>query len=280
MAIFALACIGLTWLPPHARSPALKRACPRASTLGAPSIDAVADAKRALMRIAALTNRGQTATAAELWNARARYAELERAGGQAPIEGSWELLLSDVPLFRASPFFMALGKALDDFRPGAAERNLLAHQLATSVGQIGRVCWRVGDGTLVSEVELKVGLLPGLPVQLSGTVRTEAALGPSVPGAQLTASVRSTSVLGSALSLAAPDFSNGGQTSGMTLGQEVLERLVSSVQFPSGALLGEQQVRLSPLCVDEELMLVRCEEIDGHAGFAFLRTADSGARVP
>ena len=63
-----------------------------------------------------------------------------------------------------------------------------AHRLATSVGEIGRVRQVVSldgssggrgsplapSGTLTSEVELRAGFLPGLPLGIKGTVVTEA----------------------------------------------------------------------------------------------------------
>jgi hypothetical protein len=45
-------------------------------------------------------------------------------------------------LWQASPFWWTLAAALEDFRPGAAERVLPAHRLATAVGEIGRVRYR------------------------------------------------------------------------------------------------------------------------------------------
>lgn len=237
----------------------------------------VALAKRTLTRLSALTSRGQTATPSELALARSTMQELQAAGADQGVwqpSGTWELVFSDVALFRASPFFMALGKALDDFRPGAAERNLLAHRLATSVGEIGRVSWTLGPDELVSEVELRVGLLPGVPAQLNGNVRTEASLFRDDPAAvNLLCKVTSTRVLKSELTVVLPDVTKGGETAPFRLADQ-LQQLVGNVAFPSGSLLGGQQVRLSPLYADDELLLVRCQEID-HAGFAFLRSAEN-----
>lgn len=244
--------------------------------LAAPAAADVAQAKRTLTRLSALTNRGQTARPAELAQGRAAMDELQLAGAgqgawQPYFVEEWELIFSDLAPFRASPFFMALGKALDGFRPGAAERSLLAHRMATSVGEIGRVKWLITPDSLTSDVELRVGLLPGVPAQLSGSVRTEASLarvGPASSG--FVCEVERTRVLGAALTVVAPDVANGGETSALRLA-EPLQQLVAGLAFPSGALLGGQQVRLEPLFVDEELMLVRCQDID-HAGFVFLRT--------
>ncbi|KAG8469913.1 hypothetical protein KFE25_006368 [Diacronema lutheri] len=233
------------------------------------------DAKSTLIRLAALTSRGQTASAVQLALARRAIQELEGAGaGRVPWapSGTWELVFSDVAPFRASPFFMALGKVLDDFRPGAAERNLLAHRLATSVGEIGKVTWSMTPASLVSEVELRVGLLPGVPAQLTGRVVTQASLARDDPASpRLLCSVVETRVLGSTLTVALPDVSSGGQTSPFQFGKQ-LQPMVASVAFPSGALLGGQQVCLAPVYVDDELLIMRCVDISApHSGFAFLR---------
>ena len=152
--------------------------------------------KAALVSLGAVSDRGQFATAIEAARASEFVSRLEAFGSDASeasqLEGSWELILTDVEPFRASPFFMTLAAALDDFRPGAAERVLPAHRLATAVGEIGRVRQRIaldgldgGSGTLTSEVDIRAGFLPGLPASVRGTVVTSATVtvDPSISGA-------------------------------------------------------------------------------------------------
>mmetsp|Transcript_25063 Transcript_25063/g.64730 ORF Transcript_25063/g.64730 Transcript_25063/m.64730 type:complete len:300 (+) Transcript_25063:51-950(+) len=232
-------------------------------TLGAPARGA-ASAKATLIRLAAVTNRGQSATPTETAEAQRCLTDLQSLGSAAArdlslVPGVWELAFAEVEPFRASPFFMALGQALDRFRLGAADRNLAAHRLATSVGTIGRTRWFLTEDELASEVELRVGVLPGVPAELRGTVRTIADLSPSDAAADgegvSVLSVRSTRILGSELSAALPDIANGGQTGTLSLADPLM-RVIEQMEVPSGLLLGGERVKLKTLFVDSELLLV------------------------
>ena len=62
-----------------------------------------------------------------------------------------------------------------------AENGFELHNRATSVSSIGRVRQTVKDAELVSEVDLIVGVIPGLPFRVKGTVVTVASLTASAP---------------------------------------------------------------------------------------------------
>uniref|UniRef100_A0A7R9Z4E9 Plastid lipid-associated protein/fibrillin conserved domain-containing protein n=1 Tax=Pseudictyota dubia TaxID=2749911 RepID=A0A7R9Z4E9_9STRA len=111
-------------------------------------------------------------------------------------EGEWDLTLTNTQLFRSSPFFLAIRSALGDDNKQIADNGFELHNRATSVSRIGRVRQTVKDGEVVSEVDLEVGLLPGLPVRVKGTVVTTAGLKVVAPETwELT--VRGTRVTGS-----------------------------------------------------------------------------------
>ena len=139
--------------------------------------------KQALISLGAVTLRGQYASTAESARAAEYVSRLEAYASDASspraLEGAWDLVYCDVEPFRASPFWWTLASALEDFRPGAASRVLPAHRLATRVGEVGRVRQLISldsacTGTLTSEVDLRAGFLPGLPLGVRGTVVTTA----------------------------------------------------------------------------------------------------------
>jgi hypothetical protein len=154
---------------------------------------------------------------------------------------------------------MAVGDTLAD-----GDRNFAG---ATSA----RIHWTVDGPTLLSDVDLKVGF-PGMPMQAIGKLRTEVALGGSGTSAQeQLASIKATSIVGSALNLAMPDFTKGGAVEHMTVYDDRLRSLIEQVRVPSGALFGERTVKLSILFVDYEILLVRASDLKDHVGFVFLR---------
>jgi hypothetical protein len=76
-------------------------------------------------------------------------AQLEAMGSGRPaeveaVEGVWELVYSDVAPFRASPFFMTVGKVMEGTTLSAEEFFRL-HRLATRGSEIGKV-GREGKG--------------------------------------------------------------------------------------------------------------------------------------
>ncbi len=88
--------------------------------------------------------------------------------------GEWDLCLSSTQFFRSSPFFQTLRTAADNRE--IAENGFELHERATSASRVGRVRQIIKSDQLVSEVELEVGLLPGFPIKVKGTVVTCASL--------------------------------------------------------------------------------------------------------
>ena len=151
------------------------------------------------------------------------------------LAGSWDLILTDVEPFRASPFWWTLQSALDDFRPGAGERVLPAHRLATAVGEIGRVRQCIspdggGGGTLTSEVDIRAGFLPGLPLGVRGTVVTTAEFN------EVSAVVPSGDSSSSSSEFDGTD--DGGLDELLLLGGEIAAELVSTEVRSSTLMLG------------------------------------------
>lgn len=157
------------------------------------------DLKRELMMLASVTDRGQFASAEERDIFVDLVVQLEALNPSSDPAlnsvGEWDLALSSVQPYRSSPFFLAVREVLGPSDPTspsssnapprqarAAETGFSIHDLATSVGRIGRVrqtISRAGEAKrmkMVSEVDLEVGVLPGLPVQAKGTVQDAADL--------------------------------------------------------------------------------------------------------
>jgi len=97
--------------------------------------------------------------------------------------------------FLASPFFLALRELFGDDSE-AASRAFRLHRLATSSGEFGKVRHKLEASQLVSEVELRVGTLPGVPLALTGTVVSTADLEMEDGGFKERLRIRNTSVKG------------------------------------------------------------------------------------
>lgn len=136
--------------------------------------------KRELLLLASITNRGDYATLEEKDIIVDLVTQLEALNPTADpasnCEGEWDLILSSTQSFRSSPFFMAIRAAVGDENRAVVETGFDIHDRATSASRIGRVRQTVMDDLLVSEVDLQVGLIPGLPIQVDGTVVTTAKL--------------------------------------------------------------------------------------------------------
>mmetsp|Transcript_27893 Transcript_27893/g.55918 ORF Transcript_27893/g.55918 Transcript_27893/m.55918 type:complete len:327 (+) Transcript_27893:19-999(+) len=147
------------------------------------------DLKREIMMLASVTDRGNYASVEERDILIELIVQLEALNPSpnpaSGCAGEWDLALSSVQPYRSSPFFLAVREVLGPSTPKkarAAETGFSIHDLATSVGRIGRVRQTISQGEasgcleMVSEVDLEVGVLPGLPVQAKGTVVTTATL--------------------------------------------------------------------------------------------------------
>jgi len=135
--------------------------------------------KRELLLLASITDRGEFASSEEIDIIIDLVTQLEALNPTpdpaSNCVGEWDLALSSTQLFRSSPFFLSIRAAL-------AEEKTLAnnffdlHDKATTVSRIGRVRQTVTPNKLISEVDLEVGMAPGIPIRIKGTVRTTAGL--------------------------------------------------------------------------------------------------------
>jgi hypothetical protein len=98
------------------------------------------------------------------------------ANPSSNCEGEWDLCLSSTQFFRSSPFFQSIRVAMGDSNKGMAETGFEIHDLATTASRVGRVRQTITQDKLVSEVDLEVGLVPGLPFRVKGTVISTASL--------------------------------------------------------------------------------------------------------
>ena len=136
--------------------------------------------KRELLLLATVTNRGECATNEERDIIVDLVTQLEALNPTADpascCEGEWDLVLSSTQFFRSSPFFMAIRSALGEENKEIANNGFDIHDRATSSGRVGKVKQIISDSQLISEVDLSVGMMPGLPVVVKGTVITTAAI--------------------------------------------------------------------------------------------------------
>jgi len=136
--------------------------------------------KRELILLSSVTNRGACATTEESNLVVDLVTQLEAlnptADPAANCQGEWELCYSSTQSFRSSPFFLAIRSFLGDDNKQIAESAFDIHDAATTASRVGKVRQIIdkNNNELVSEYEISVGLLPGLPVQVKGTVITSA----------------------------------------------------------------------------------------------------------
>jgi hypothetical protein len=65
---------------------------------------------------------------------------------------------------------------MGDSNKAMAETGFEIHDLATTASRVGRVRQTITRDKLISEVDLEVGLVPGLPFRVKGTVISTASL--------------------------------------------------------------------------------------------------------
>jgi hypothetical protein len=156
--------------------------------------------KRELLLLASVTNRGEYASRDERDIAVDLVNQLEglnpTADPASHCEGEWDLCLSSTQFFRSSPFFQAIRVAVGDENKAIAENGFDLHDRATSSSRIGRVRQTISEDKLVSEVDLEVGIIPGIPFRVKGTVVTDATL-TVVSAEKWEVRVQNTSVKGS-----------------------------------------------------------------------------------
>jgi len=138
--------------------------------------------KRELILLASVTNRGMCASTEEENLVIDIVTQLEALNPTADpalnSQGDWELCYSSTQSFRSSPFFLAIRAFLGDENEAGAENFFNIHDKATTASRVGKVRQIIDrDNTeLVSEYDLSVGLVPGLPVKVKGCVVTSADL--------------------------------------------------------------------------------------------------------
>ncbi|EED96333.1 predicted protein [Thalassiosira pseudonana CCMP1335] len=136
--------------------------------------------KRELLLLSSVTNRGQCASQEEENLVVDLVTQLEALNPTADpalnSQGDWELCYSSTQSFRSSPFFLAIRSFMGESNKSMAENAFDIHDRATTASRVGKVRQIVDAGNmeLISEYELSVGLLPGLPVRVKGTVITSA----------------------------------------------------------------------------------------------------------
>lgn len=141
--------------------------------------------KRELLVLSSVTNRGECATQDEQNILIDLVSQLEALNPTADpashSAGEWDLCLSSTQLFRSSPFFQSIRMAAGDTNKAVVENGFDLHDRATSASRVGRVRQLITSNRLRSEVELEVGIAPGLPLRLRGTVITTASLDIQAP---------------------------------------------------------------------------------------------------
>jgi PAP_fibrillin len=148
-----------------------------------PEKDYVQTLKTDLLRIAAVTNRGESASSRQRESALDLITQLESMnptssdkgdGAEYSVQGSWDLVFTDAQLFESSPFFMTLRELFDDTEK--AEQAFKLHRAATNTAEIGLVQQEITSTQLVSRVNLRNGLIPGIPFSLLGEIISTADL--------------------------------------------------------------------------------------------------------
>ena len=138
------------------------------------------DLKRELLLLASVTDRGAYCSKEEKDIVIDLVAQLEALNPTkdpaSNCQGEWDLGYSSTQLFRSSPFFQSIRAAFGDENKEVTENGFALHQQATSGSRVGRVRQIVTSEKLISEVDLEVGMLPGIPMSIKGTVVTTAAL--------------------------------------------------------------------------------------------------------
>mmetsp|Transcript_23861 Transcript_23861/g.66131 ORF Transcript_23861/g.66131 Transcript_23861/m.66131 type:complete len:305 (+) Transcript_23861:148-1062(+) len=136
--------------------------------------------KQELLLLASVTDRGAYCSKEEKDIVIDLVAQLEALNPTkdpaSNCEGEWDLGYSSTQLFRSSPFFQAIRVAVGEDNKEMAENGFALHAQATSGSRVGRVRQIITGERLVSEVDLEVGMAPGIPFSIQGTVVSSASL--------------------------------------------------------------------------------------------------------
>ena len=162
--------------------------------------------KRELLLLSSVTNRGEYASADEqnmLIDLVAQLEALNPTPDPASLNsqcGDWDLCLASTQFFRSSPFFQSLRAAAGDSNQSMMQNAFDIHDRATTSGRVGRVRQTISPDELTSSVDLEVGLIPGLPIKVKGTVVTTASIVATGPES-FELQIQKTSVTGSNIPL-------------------------------------------------------------------------------
>jgi PAP_fibrillin len=162
--------------------------------------------KRELLLLSSVTNRGEYASTDEqnmLIDLVAQLEALNPTPEPASLNsqgGDWDLCLASTQFFRSSPFFQSLRAAAGDSNQSMMQNAFDIHDRATTSGRVGRVRQTITPDKLISSVDLEVGLIPGLPIKVKGTVVTTASLSTTGPDS-FELKIQKTSVTGSNIPL-------------------------------------------------------------------------------
>ena len=135
-----------------------------------------------ILKKAGMCVRGEIASNEERRALSDMICELEESFEQEKIpnipqmsKGSWELTYSSTYLFRSSPFFMSARAVCKDGEE-ADRFNYFCklHREALAFTSIGHVRQVVTDETLTSYFESNVAAIPGLPLNIKGTIVSKA----------------------------------------------------------------------------------------------------------
>ena len=138
--------------------------------------------KRELLLLSSVTNRGEYASQDEQNMLIDLVSQLEAMNPtEDPAhnsQGEWDLCLSSTQFFRSSPFFQTLRTIAGEDNKQLALNFFDIHDRATTSGRVGRVRQTISSDELISEVDLEVGIMPGFPIRIKGTVVTTASFQP------------------------------------------------------------------------------------------------------
>ena len=133
--------------------------------------------KALIYQIAAVTDRGQRLNAMIAPMYRNKMVEMNKLVenilplsdeiNQSSIEGEWELIYSSVELFRSSPFFLAIEKALDDKSKSDLFFKLHLLQVGSfglsTVGRVGQSL-NFNKGEMISTFDTTIFGLTTIPI--------------------------------------------------------------------------------------------------------------------
>jgi hypothetical protein len=132
--------------------------------------------KQKLFERAARTNRGEIASEKDheymldiITNLEAVNPAFDDPDSNSSIQGEWELVYTDAQLFVSSPFFLLIRELIGNDADKIKDIFRL-HRQAANTGEIGRIRQIISPTELVSKVDLRVGLIPGPPFSVKGTV--------------------------------------------------------------------------------------------------------------